>query len=135
MDGALRDEFAFANDRDPVADLLNLVEQVAREQDGPFARAQTADQGAHLDDALRVEAVGWLVENHELRVLDQRGRDGQALLHPHRVGAEAILGSVHQVDLLERRVDAAMGNPGVIGDNLEILATGEIGPERRRLDE
>ena len=108
MNRALCHELALADDRDAVTDLLDLVEQVAGEHDGPVAAAQAADQRAHLDNALRVEAVGRLVEDHDLGILDQRRRDGEALLHAHRVGAEPVLRPVSQVDLLERRVDAGV---------------------------
>ena len=41
---------------------------------------------AHLGHAGRVEPVGRLVEDQQLRVLEQRGGDAESLLHPQRVG-------------------------------------------------
>src|SRR2546428_195257 len=67
MDCPLGHELSFTDDRDPIADLLNLVEQVAGEHDGPIAAAQAADQGAHFDNALRVEPVGGRISPSNIR--------------------------------------------------------------------
>ena len=51
-----------------------------------------ADGLADLADAGRVEAVGRLVEDQQLGVLEQGGRDRQPLLHAERVGLVAVAG-------------------------------------------
>jgi len=64
-----------------IADQLRLGEQVAREHDGPAALAEVADELADLDDAGRVEAVGGLIEEHEIGLAEQRAGDPEPLLH------------------------------------------------------
>ena len=61
-------------------------------------RDQVAHEVAHLPDAGRVQAVGRLVEDQQLRRLQQGGSDGEALLHAERVGADALVGTVAQTD-------------------------------------
>ena len=60
---------------------LYLGEQVRGEQHRPAALGELAQQPPHPEDALRVEAVGGLVEDQHLRVPDQRLRQPQALAH------------------------------------------------------
>ncbi len=55
------------------------------------AAASAAHQVAHLDDARRIEAVGWLVQHQQVGVLQQRHRHAQTLLHAERVGLDAVL--------------------------------------------
>ncbi len=73
------------------------------------AVGERADQPAHLVDALRVEAVGRLVEDQQRRVAEQRGGDAEALLHAQRVGAVAVVAALAEADDVEQRRDAASG--------------------------
>ena len=86
--------------------LLDLAHQVAGEHDRAPALGERADERAHLGHAGRVEPVGGLVEDQQLRVLEQRGGDAEALLHAHRVGPSAVAGAVAQPGLGEHGVDA-----------------------------
>ena len=52
---------------DPVAQRLDLAEQVAGQHDGGAGLVQRDQQVAHLADAARVQAVGRLVEQQQLR--------------------------------------------------------------------
>jgi hypothetical protein len=71
-----------AADHDDVVDgLLDLGQQVAGDEHAAALRGEPAQERAQPGDALRVEAVGRLVEHQDLRVAQQRDRQRQALLH------------------------------------------------------
>jgi hypothetical protein len=65
-------------DRHPVGHPLELAEDVGGDHDGARAR-QGPNLPAHLDDLARVEAVGGLVENQEVRIAQQGLGDSDAL--------------------------------------------------------
>ncbi len=66
--------------------------------------ASCRDQRAHLAGALRVEAVGRLVEDQQVARRQQRGRgERQPLAHAQRVGAVPLAGRGEQADPLQRR--------------------------------
>ena len=67
-DLALVDDLAPADDRHPVAQLLDLGEQVAREQDRDPLIRQAPDQHPHVAHARGVQAGRRLVEQQQLRV-------------------------------------------------------------------
>ena len=58
--------------------------------------ASDRDQGPDLAGALRVEAVGGLVEHQQVARTQQRGGDGQPLAHAEGVGAVALAGRGQQ---------------------------------------
>jgi len=62
-DVALGQEAALGQDRRPVADQLDLGQQMTREEDRRSLRHQLAEQVADLVDPLGVEPVGRLVED------------------------------------------------------------------------
>src|SRR6266700_1293891 len=106
-DATLCHHFAAIDDRYLVADLLDLVQQMAGEEDGMAARSQLLDQLANLDGARRVETVGRLVEEDDLRRVEQRGGNRQALLHTERVGLDFVLRAAAQAHLLKYPRDVA----------------------------
>ena len=103
---ALVDDAAGADDRDAVAQLLDLGHQVAGEQHGDALVGEPPDQRAHVAHAGRVEAGRRLVEQQQPRVAQQRAGDAEPLAHAVRVAADPVLGAVGEVDGVERRVDA-----------------------------
>ena len=72
---------AVVDDDDVVGGLGDLGEDVAGDQDGPPFGGQAAEQVAQPPDALRIQAVGGLVEDQHGRVAEQGG--GQAEPLPH----------------------------------------------------
>jgi hypothetical protein len=78
----LEDQLPRPHHADMRADLLDLGEQVRGHKYGDAVRRDGADQRAHLACALRVKAVGRLVEYYQLPRLQQRSGDRQPLLHP-----------------------------------------------------
>ena len=91
-----------------VGDRLDLAQQVRGEQHGAAAVGEVAQQPAHPGDALRVEAVGRLVEDQHARVAEQRVRDAEPLAHAERVGADALARRrAREADAVEQLVDLA----------------------------
>ena len=91
---------------------------------------------AHVAHAAGVKPGRGLVEQEQLGFAQQRRRDPEALAHPVRVAADAVLGPVGELDRVERRVDP---RPRVApvegGQQLEVAPAVQVRVERRRLDE
>ena len=85
---------AAVDDRDLVAGLLDLVEQVRREEHGAALVDERADEAAHLEDAGRVEAVHRLVEDQQRGVGEQAAGDAEPLAHAERVRLHAVAGAL-----------------------------------------
>ncbi len=118
-----------------IADLLHLGQLMAGNQYG-LARGRNApDQYPHLGDAGRVEPVGRFVEDQQIGVLQQRSGDGESLTHAQRVGAERVLVAVLEVDDLEDPIDLGPRDPSHRGEQLQVLAPGEVREHLRTLDD
>ncbi len=76
-------------DDHPVADPLDLADQVRVEQHRDAPRLQLQHDVAHVGAAERVQRAGRLVQDHELRPGHQGDRQPEALLHPLREAAHA----------------------------------------------
>ena len=61
---------------------LQLVEIVRCNQDGPIGAPQLGHDVAKLLRPYRIEPVGWLIENQNLVVTQQRLRQAEALQIP-----------------------------------------------------
>jgi len=79
--GALFQHVSFGEDRDRVANELDLAEKVAVQQYRHAAVLQRLDERAHVAPAERVKVGGRLVEDQQLRPAQDRLRDAEALLH------------------------------------------------------
>ena len=90
VQGSLVDQPAGPHDADVRADLLDLGEQVRGDEDGGAIGGNLADQPAHLPGPLRIQAVGWLIQDHQVARPQQAGSDCQPLLHAERVGAVVL---------------------------------------------
>ena len=79
----------------------------------PPRSANAAQQPAHPAHALRIEAVGGLVEDQDLRVAEQRVGEPEALAHAERVLADPPPGRrlVEADELQQRRRRAAPARP------------------------
>ena len=102
VDGPRGDAAALREDRDAVAGVLDLDEEVAGHEHGPSLVAERPEELADLLDPGRVEAVGGLVEDQQLGVLEERLGQAEPLAHPERVGLHEVVGSLRQPDPLER---------------------------------
>ena len=58
-----------------------LTQNVAGNEHRLPSAGQASHQGADLVNPGRVEAVGWLIQDQQVRVFEQRCGDGKALFH------------------------------------------------------
>ena len=72
---------AAVDDRDPVGELVGLVEVLRGQQDRAALLHQLADRGPHLAAGARVEAGGRLVEEDQRGPGDQAGRQVEPATH------------------------------------------------------
>ena len=133
---ALVDDPAPIDDRDARAQLLDLGEQMAGEENGHSFCGEALDQVAHVTDPAGVEPVGRLVQDQQPGLAQERDGEPEPLAHPLRVAADPVTGPLAQLDELEQLLDPAATVAAVEGrEQLEILAPAQIGIEVRRLDE
>ena len=108
---ALVDAPAGVDDDEVVHALLDLGEQVAADQHRAPLPGEPAQELAQPGDALGIEAVRGLVEDEHPRVAEQRGGQGQPLLHAQRPAADRAARGVGQPDQAQHLVDAAVRHP------------------------
>ena len=130
---ALGDELAVGEDADPVGQLVGLLEVLGGEEDrGAEVGVQPAHLLPHGGAAHRVEAGGRLVEEQDLRVVDQGGGEVEPALHAAGVGADRSVHRVADVDELDapraRRVAISFRcqavEPGLQPEQLEPVCFG-----------
>ncbi len=78
VDGAHLEDVAVVHDREPIAQDLGLLHVVRRQQDRPALRLEVEDEVPEGAPGGRVEAGRRLVEEDQLRVVDQRQGDRRA---------------------------------------------------------
>lgn len=74
-----RDELTLPNDRDAIADALDLGQNVRREEDRPSLPTQVVQQLLERPLHQRVESFGRLVENRDRRIVLERLDDAYLL--------------------------------------------------------
>ena len=105
--GALRDDPAVVDDRDPVGDALRLLHVVRREKHRHvLVAAQPADEFPDLVAGLRVEPAGRLVEEQDARPVLQCAGDFEPALHAAREALDVVVAPLPQADEAQQRLDA-----------------------------
>ena len=133
---ALEYDAAAAEDPHPVAQGLDLGEDVRREDDRHPPVGETPDEIPHVAYPCRIESRGGLVEQEQLGVAQERRGDPQALPHAVRVAGDLVSRAVAELDGLEHGVDPPPSTATVVcGQQLEVLASRQIRIEPRLLDE
>ena len=89
IDAAQLLQFALMQNRDPIANVLHVGQQVAAHHDRLPLGLELQNQVLHLAGADRVQTAGRLVEQDQLRIVDQRL--GQADAPGHAFGILAQL--------------------------------------------
>jgi hypothetical protein len=115
--------------------LLDLRDQVARDEHRDPVAGERLDQAAHLDDARRVQTVSRLVEDQQLGTGEHGRRDAEPLLHPQRVRAVPVPRPGQQAGPFEDGIDRGQRKLPEAGEHLQVLAAAELRVERGRLDE
>ena len=123
---------AAVDDDDVVADPLQLTHQVRGDDDGDAEHgADPPDQAQHLVATGRVEAVGRLVQQHQLRVVHQGLGELDPLLHAGRVAADRPVALLEQADVAQRvrgpLAGGVGGQPGHPGEVHDQLGGGDVG--------
>ena len=95
-------------DHHAVADVLDVGEKVRGEQDRLAALLEIDEQVLHLPRADRIEARGRLVEDEELRIVDERLRDAESPRHALGVLADRTMPGAAEADHLEQLLDATL---------------------------
>ena len=122
------------------AQRLDLRQQVARQQDGRATPVELEQQVADLPDALRVQAVGRLVEHQQTRSTQQRAGQAEPLAHAQAVGLDRPAVHPAETDRVQDLVDAGPAGPsgtaraGRVGQP-QVLPAGQVAVERRTLDQ
>ena len=78
----LLDDLSARDDRDAIAQLLDLAHEMAREQNGHPLVCQRPHESAHVAHAGGIEPGSGLVEQQQLRLAEERSCDTEALAHP-----------------------------------------------------
>ena len=139
----LGDDAAVADNRDPAAELFRLFEVVRREEDRQAAGVERPQKRPELQALFDVDAGRRLVEDEELRLVDERARERQPALLP--AGDLRVLDARlrREAEALEERVgargDCAPAQPVVARLEDEDVANREVAIEvellRREPDE
>ena len=132
---AVHEDPALVEDRDPVGELLGLVEVLRGEQDRGAAVGELADGLPHLQASLRVEAGGRLVEEDHRRAPDQAHREVETATHAARVGRHPPSPGVGEREAVEHVVGdpARLVEVPKLGDQHQVLASGEDVVDRGEL--
>ena len=120
------DDPAAGDDHDVLADVLDEVELVAREDDPDAGRRPLAEDLGHRRDADRVEAGERLVEDEQLRVVDERRASWTRCWLPcDSASSLTCARSARPIRSSQRAAAASRrlaGMPVVLGEVAELLA-------------
>ena len=131
--GAGGDGPAEVHDDDVRAGLLHLGQQVAGDQHGAAGGRVAAQHLAHGVDLRRVEPVGRLVHQQQVRQPEHRLGDRQPLPHALRVGADPAVDGRAEPGDLQRLVQVRVlcGPAGGLPVQLEVRLAGQVRQEAR----
>ena len=123
------DDSAAIEHCDTVGEAICLLQILRCQEDGHAAGDEVADDVPHHTPASRVEAGGWLVEEDDPRLADQRHRQVETTTHASRVGRNRLVRRVNEVESVEQLVDSALSlalaEMAQLGDQRQVLLAGE----------
>lgn len=99
---ALGDDPATVKDRDPVGELVGLLQILGSEEDRDALGRQSADRIPHGAPAARIQTGRGVVEEDHPRGADERHGQIQPPSHPAGVGRHRLAGGVGQVEHVEQ---------------------------------
>ena len=126
-----RDHLSLPQDDDRRADLLDHLEDVRAVEDDLPAGGERANELLQYEGGADVESGRRLVEQDDVRVVQQPGRDQDLLPHAFRIGREPCMPVVvdseeaeKPLDLLGEHVGLDLAEPS---DEREVFGTGQVG--------
>src|SRR2546421_8425099 len=102
---------AVVDDGQPGAHPLGNFQDVSGKEDGLPLTAEVLQDVFHLSGALRIEADGRLIEEEDLRVVQQRRRQRDLLPHAARIAREEVVAALLEIEQLQQRRDPAIAKP------------------------
>jgi len=102
VDVAFGQDAAVVDQQDVRRHRLDLVEDVARDDDVLAGARPVLDEPNGLAAHQRIHPGERLVEDQQFRIVDERLRQLDALPHALAVGADLLVRGVHQIDALNR---------------------------------
>ena len=135
---SLDDHSAAADDREPVSELVGLFHVVGREQDRQrLALGEPLELVPHRGASLGIEAGGRLVQEEDLRPMNEPEADVEPPFHPAGVAAHDPVGGLCQPEQLEQlgnpRFERTSAHPLHAALKHQILAAGRIAVDARAL--
>src|ERR1700733_4662068 len=131
---ALGGEPAVVHHDQPVAQLLGLVHVVGGQDQRDAALFEPEQPVPHHVPGLRVQAGGGLVQDQDVRVVDQRPGDGQPPLHAAGQRLDLVLRPVLQLDELQQLLgplpDQLAGQAEVPAVDQQVLPYGQLDVQR-----
>src|SRR5216684_373135 len=124
--GAMDQELPVVQQRDVVADFLDLAEEVGAHEDRAAFSLERLDHITDLGHPPRIQSGRGLIEDEEFRLVQESLRNREALLHPLREFLDPVVRPVGQLDFLEDGLAAAF--------NLALWHTTEASHVRERLE-
>ena len=127
--GALGDDPPVVDHRDPVGELVGLLEVLRGEQERHALAHELAHDGPDRDAAARVEARGRLVEEQDPGLGDEARSEVEPPPHASGVGLDRPIARVGEVEALEQLVGAggrlAPGQVEQPTEQAQVLAPGQ----------
>jgi hypothetical protein len=121
------------HDHQPVAQLLGLVHVVRRQDQRDAALLEPEQPVPDHVPGLRVQPGGGLVEDQDLRLVDERAGDRQAALQAAGQRVDLVPGPVRELDEIEQRVgplpDDPAGQAEVPAVDEQVLPDGQLDVE------
>jgi hypothetical protein len=94
--GAFGDDLAPIQDADPLAEPFGFIQQMGGEQNRQPLLLEVADQAPQIMTGLHIQARGGLIEDQQLRPVNQGDRQAEATLHTTAEGFGPAAGSIPQ---------------------------------------
>ena len=102
VDVALGEDPSLVDQQDVRRHRLDLVQDVARDDDALAGAAPVLDHADRLAPRDRIHARQRLVEDQQLRIVRERLRHLDPLAHALAVGADLLVGRLGELDVLDR---------------------------------
>ena len=122
VDRALLDQPAAADHDEILGHQRHLRQEVAADEHGLSQLREVDEDVADPADALRIEPVGRLVEDHRVWIAEHHAGQTEPLAHPERVPLDPPLGDVGQTDELQDLLDAPPRDPVRRGEPSQVVA-------------